>query len=101
VVFDGKTLTLALEDLDAFRQLAVTGGNDAGLETFRDDLGVEAAGEADLVHIDVYGGLMTDVTRGDYIGETWVGGVAVHHLSYRAQHGIGSSGCRPRPTRFR
>lgn len=82
--FDGTNLTLYAGELNGYHTIQVDGGNDAALDEVRAAFGIEAAGGVDLLYANPYEGLLYEVERGDYFGETWIGGVRAHHLAYRA-----------------
>lgn len=84
LVFDGQTLTLFVEELNGYHSVDIEGGNDAALDEVRAAFGIEATGGADLLFSNPYDGLLYEVERGDYFGDTWVGGKRAHHIAYRA-----------------
>ena len=81
--YDGKIITLYVADLNSYTSREVDGGNDAALDFVRTDFQIEASG-ADLLYSNPYEGLLYDIESGQYLGETWLRGVPVHHLAYRA-----------------
>lgn len=82
--YDGQMLTIWAEALDGYAAVPAPGGLDAGLDALLDVFGSEAAGGADLLYADPCANLMNDVESGEHLGETFVGGQRVDHLSYRA-----------------
>ena len=84
VTYDGTRVSLLAEAVNAYATIEAAGGNDAALDEIRAVLGTEAAGGVDLLYAQPYEGLLLEVESGEYLGLTWVGGVPVHQLSYRA-----------------
>lgn len=82
--YDGETLTIWAQALGGYANVAAPGGVDDGLDALLAVFGSEAAGGADLLYADPCGNLMNDVESGEHMGETFVGGRRVDHLSYRA-----------------
>lgn len=83
-VHDGAAITIWSEAVGGYAVAPAPGGVDEGLDALLAVFGEDAAGGADLLYADPCGNLMNGVERGDYIGETTVGGVRAHHLFYRA-----------------
>lgn len=72
-------------EANAYLQVPVGGGIGAALDEMRVVVGTEVTGGADLFFESPYGGLMTEVTDGEVIGQTMVGGVLTNHLHFRAR----------------
>lgn len=83
VVYDGAVLTLFDPGI-GWVALPVEGGPDAAFDEARAALGTEVFGGVDLLYANPYEGLNYEVESAAYLGETWVGEVRAHHLSYRA-----------------
>lgn len=84
LVYDGRNLTLYAEELNGYHTVQIEGGNDVALDEVRAAFGIEAAGGIDLLYTNPYDGLNYDVESGEYLGDTWIGGIRAHHLAYRA-----------------
>lgn len=72
-------------EANAYPQVPVGGGIGAALDEMRVVVGTEVTGGADLFFESPYGGLMTEVTDGEVIGQTMVGDVLTNHLYIRAR----------------
>lgn len=81
-VFDGKTLTLNEKNTNVYAQIEGSGTVDDALRTIS-FVGLDAPA-GDLLYADSYAGLLTDVTKGAYLGTAYVHGVECHHLAFRA-----------------
>ena len=80
---DGKTSTLYSQQRGAYFQIATPGAIDVAIGALRIETGLELSG-ADLLYVDAYAGLVTDVTSGAHYGTAYVDGVECHHLAFRA-----------------
>jgi hypothetical protein len=83
-VINGASITLLSRAQKVFAMLEGGGTIDEAIETIRSETGIDAAG-GDLIYADAYPGLMTDVTRGDYYGGSYVAGIEAHHLAFRSK----------------
>lgn len=80
---DGKTSTLYSPQRGAYFQVATPGAIDVAIGALRIETGLDLSG-ADLLYVDAYPGLVTDVTSGAHYGTAWVDGIECHHLAFRA-----------------
>jgi hypothetical protein len=82
VFYDGKQLTLHGKTLNAYFQKDLTGTLDQALDALEKGLGISMPG-GDLLLADPYKALTAGVTSSSYLGISYVGGVAAHHLAFR------------------
>lgn len=82
--YDGTVLTLHGKRLAVYTEMAIEGSIDEAIIELRAETDIGFPG-ADLLFVDAYDGLMTDVTGGVYLGTAYVHGTEVHHLAYRAR----------------
>jgi hypothetical protein len=80
--FDGKQLTLYGKSINAYVQKDQAGTLDQALDTLEKGLGISLPG-GDLLVADPYKALTAGVTSSSYLGISYVGGVAAHHLAFR------------------
>lgn len=82
VFFDGETLTLYGQNLNAYAQVAVPGTIDDAIQAFEFQTGVPAPG-ADLLFADPYAILADGVESSTYMGTAYVNGIECYHLAFR------------------
>jgi hypothetical protein len=82
VFYDGKQLTLYGKTINAYVQKDLAGTIDQALDTLEKGLGISMPG-GDLLIADPYRALTAGVTSSSYLGISYVGGVAAHHLAFR------------------
>jgi hypothetical protein len=82
IFFDGETLTLLGERINAYAQRAISGTIDDAILAFELETGIPAPG-ADLLFADPYAVLSEGVKSSTYVGTAYVNGVEVHHLAFR------------------
>jgi hypothetical protein len=82
IVFDGKTLALNEKKSNVYARIESPGVIDDAFRTIS-SMGLDAPA-ADLLYADSYSGLITEVTKGAYLGTAYVHGVECHHLAFRA-----------------
>jgi hypothetical protein len=80
--FDGKQLTLYGKTINAYVQKDLSGTIDQALDTLEKGLGIGLPG-GDLLLADPYKALTAGATSSSYLGISYVGGVAAHHLAFR------------------
>ena len=83
VIFNGRTLILNEKRHNVYLQIESPGAIDNAIRTIRSDTGLDAPA-GDLFYADPYAGLVTDVTKGAYLGTAYVNGIECHHLAFRA-----------------
>ena len=76
-------MTVLGKNVNAYMQRSGVSTIDAAIDALRQS-GLDLAG-ADLLYANSYDGLLTDVTRGSYIGPAVVNGIACDHLAFRAE----------------
>lgn len=81
LVLDGEQLTIYGMNINGYYQIPVATIDEA-IDKVRDDIGFEAPG-ADILSSNPFDMEVTDVTSGDHIGMTTIGGETVHHLAFR------------------
>jgi len=84
-IFDGKTVTIHGKTKNAYVQVKAPGKNDDAFRTIQIETGLDMPG-VDMLLTDPYPGLVTDVTKGTYLGTAYVNGIECHHLALRATH---------------
>lgn len=82
-IFDGKTLTLNEKSRNVYAQIKSPGAIEDAIRTIHAETGLKTPA-GDLLYTDSYTGLVTDVTKGAYLGSAYVNGVECHHLAFRA-----------------
>jgi hypothetical protein len=82
IIFDGKTMTLNEKNSNVYAQIEGSGNIDDALRAIS-FIGLDAPA-ADLLYADSYAGLVTDVTKGAYLGTAYVQGLECYHLAFRA-----------------
>ncbi len=82
--FDGKTVTLFGEKMNAYVQIDSPGTIDNAIDEVRGETGLDMAG-ADLLYSDPQAGLLTDVESGAYLGTEVISGIECDHLAFRAR----------------
>jgi hypothetical protein len=83
IIFNGRTMTLNEKRHNVYAQIESPGTIEDAIRTVRFNTGLDAPA-ADLFYEDPYAGLITDVTKGAYLGTAYVNGVECHHLAFRA-----------------
>jgi hypothetical protein len=83
IIFDGKTLTLNEKSRNVYVSLESPGTIEDAIRSIHAETGLETPA-GDLLYADSYTGLVTDVTKGAYLGTAYVNGVECHHLAFRA-----------------
>jgi hypothetical protein len=101
--YDGKSLTVLNQKLNAYAVLEMPGTIDAVLDKLASDYEVFLP-LSDLLYSDPYPTLMTDVLYGKYLGVHQAAGAACHHLSF-GQEGVEwqiwiDSGAQPLPRKL-
>jgi hypothetical protein len=81
-VFDGKTASLYGKHLNAFVQFEAPGTVDQLVDRLRSEANAGLPG-ADLLALDVYAALTSDVIRGAHIGRGVIDGIECEHLAFR------------------
>jgi hypothetical protein len=80
--FDGETLTLFGQNINAYAQFAVPGTIDEAIQALELETGIPAPG-ADLLFADPYVGLADGVQSSSYLGTAYVNGIECYHLAFR------------------
>jgi hypothetical protein len=83
LVFDGKTVTIAGKNINAFAQQDASGSIDQLVGRLRDD-GLDLAG-ADLLLARGYKDMMSDVIESKHIGRGVIDGIECEHLAFRGE----------------
>jgi hypothetical protein len=83
--YDGRTLTLSSPKDSVYATLPAPGTIEATLDLARTKLDLVAPA-GDLLSVNAYDILMTDVTQGFVVGKATVEGVRCDHLAFRAPH---------------
>ena len=83
VFLDGRSVTVLGKNQNAYMQRGGVSTIDGAIDALRQE-GLDLAG-ADLLYTDSIEGLLTDVTRGIYVGPAVVDGIACDHLAFRAE----------------
>lgn len=81
--FDGQVVTLLGKNLNVYYQLKGPRSIDEAIDALRSEADLDIGG-ADLLYASPAEGLLTDVTRGSYLGPAVVDGVTCDHLAFRA-----------------
>jgi hypothetical protein len=84
LVFDGKTLTVYVKNINSYAQVDASGSIDQLVDRLRDKFSIVLPG-ADLLMSNVYDALTSDVIKGMYIGRGVIDGVECEHLAFRGQ----------------
>lgn len=82
VFFDGETLTLYGQNLNAYAQMAVPGTIGDAIGAFELETGIPVPG-ADLLFTNSYAILMDGVQSSTYMGTAYVNGIECYHLAFR------------------
>jgi hypothetical protein len=80
--YDGHTFSLFGKEHRYYAQSPAPPNIDQAIADARERLGIEAPA-ADLLYARPYEGLMGDVVSGMYVGKSFVGDTACHHLAFR------------------
>lgn len=81
-VFDGSKLTVHEKNLNVYTQTEGTGTIDDAFLVFEMETGLVAPG-IDLLFADPYAVLSEGVVDSQYIGISYINGIACHHLAFR------------------
>lgn len=81
-VFDGNTLTVHEKNLNIYSQAEGTGTIDDAFLVFEMETGLVAPG-IDLLFADPYDVLSEGIVDSQYLGISYINGVASHHLAFR------------------
>ena len=82
--FDGRTATLLGKNENVYMQVDGVSTIDEVIEALRTQADLDLAG-ADLLYSNPAEGMLTDVTRGTYLGPAVVDGILCDHLAFRAE----------------
>jgi hypothetical protein len=81
---NGGTATLLGKNQNVYLQVGNVATIDAAIDAIRSQVDVDLAG-ADLLYANPAEGLLTDVSRGTYLGPAVVNGIACDHIAFRAE----------------
>ena len=82
IVFDGSTLTIHGNKINAYYQMPVSGKIQDAITAYELETGIPAPG-ADLLLPDTYSVLSTGVQESEYVGTAYIDGIETHHLAFR------------------
>ncbi len=82
--YDGKTMTIACKETNAYESVAAPGDLDGAIDKMRKHFKVEAPG-ADLLYSHPYDILMEQVVSGRVIGKESVQGTPATHLAFQGE----------------
>lgn len=101
--YDGKTLSLYLNDKNFYATVPAPATIDKTIDYAREALNLYAPG-GDLIYTNTYAILTEDAISGSYIGMSVIGGTRCHHLAFRGNEVDWQiwieDGDRPLPKKF-